>query len=520
MEQVNGLGGAFLRAHDPVRLGQWYAEELGARAVAELDGLTLFAATPTEPPAAPPQPHETEAADAASTAGIATLSFQVIDLDAMVEQLRASGATVDVDPADHPEGRFARLRDPEGNLIQLVEPPSVQRIHSAAPTAVRVFDDEPATTKQRAGWRRWGPWLPLVLAVALAVVFMAARQDDTTAQPPPQPSPTPSPAPSRGTTSPTENDAVTVRDVGERVFGVSADWELIAHGPGNVIRLELAEGRITTTEIPQLQSSGPSSLLAGPGWVMVRPLDHVPGYLVPDGQAAQELRGPFAGGQPVFPSPRANKIWVERHRTDATGMTLLWPHAPSGERLGSPIRIPPTASGMLTPDGAGYVLTTSPGGTYVARPDGLRRVTPGQIDAVGPNHLLATECDEQARCGHVLITRDSGKRRALDGTVDTTTWPRGVIAPDGSLAAVVRDDVGNRPILSIIDLDTGQERTLGVSVRGGFAQSGVVFSPDSDWLFAVATSGALVAIDTETFHIRTNPFRLPSLTQVTIRPAR
>lgn len=155
----------------------------------------------------------------------------------------------------------------------------------------------------------------------------------------------------------------------------------------------------------------------------------------------------------------------------------------------------------------------------MARPDGLRRVTTGQIDAVGPNHLLATECDQHANCGHVLITRDTGKPRSLDGKVDTTTWPRGEIAPDGSVAAVVRDDVGNRPILSIIDLTTGRERTLGVSVRGGFAQSGVVFSPDGEWLFAVATSGALVAIDTETFRVLTNPFRLPSLSQLTIRPA-
>lgn len=508
MEQVNGIGGAFIRARDPSMLGHWYAVQLGAQAIAELDGLTLFAAAPAEPPADP---------DEAGTAGISTLSFQVTDLDAMVDQLRAGGATVDVDPANHPEGRFAQLRDPEGNLIQLVEPAAIQRVRSAEPTAVRVFDDtEPATEERRAGWRRWGPWLPLVLAVVLAVAFIAARQKDTTAQPP-QPSPTPSPTPSRDTRPSVENGWVTVNDVGKRIFGVTADWDLIAHGPDTVVRIEFAEGRVTVTDIPQLQSSGPSSLIAGPDWVILRPLDHVPGYLVPDGRHAQELHGALGGGR-MLPGPRPGVVWMERGHDDPGDMTLLWPRTPSGERVGPPIRLPSTVSQPITSDGAGYVLASSPGGTYVARPGGLRRVTTGQVDAVGPNHLLVTECDEQARCGHVLITRDTGKRRPLGDAVDTTTWPRGTIAPDGSIAAVVRDDVGNRPILSIIDLKTGHERTLGVSVRGGFAQSGVAFSPDSEWLFAVATSGALVAIDTTTFETRTNPFRLPSLSQLTIRP--
>jgi glyoxylase I family protein len=36
--------------------------------------------------------------------------------------LRASGIAVDVDPRYYPNGRFARLRDPEGNPIELWEP--------------------------------------------------------------------------------------------------------------------------------------------------------------------------------------------------------------------------------------------------------------------------------------------------------------------------------------------------------------------------------------------------------------
>jgi glyoxylase I family protein len=46
----------------------------------------------------------------------------VKDLDAMVGQLRAAGIEVAIDPEKYPNGRFARLHDPEGNPIELWEP--------------------------------------------------------------------------------------------------------------------------------------------------------------------------------------------------------------------------------------------------------------------------------------------------------------------------------------------------------------------------------------------------------------
>jgi glyoxylase I family protein len=47
------------------------------------------------------------------------INFRVRDLEAMVAQVRASGISVEVDPERYPNGRFASLADPEGNLIQL-----------------------------------------------------------------------------------------------------------------------------------------------------------------------------------------------------------------------------------------------------------------------------------------------------------------------------------------------------------------------------------------------------------------
>jgi len=50
------------------------------------------------------------------------INFRVSDLDAMVEELRASNIDVAVDPESYPNGRFARLHDPEGNPIELWQP--------------------------------------------------------------------------------------------------------------------------------------------------------------------------------------------------------------------------------------------------------------------------------------------------------------------------------------------------------------------------------------------------------------
>lgn len=49
------------------------------------------------------------------------VNFRVGNLDAIVAQLRAAGISAEIDPQAYPNGRFARLCDPEGNPIELWE---------------------------------------------------------------------------------------------------------------------------------------------------------------------------------------------------------------------------------------------------------------------------------------------------------------------------------------------------------------------------------------------------------------
>jgi predicted enzyme related to lactoylglutathione lyase len=50
------------------------------------------------------------------------VNFRVRDLDKMAAQLRNAGIEIKLDPKSYPNGRLARLYDPEGNPIELWQP--------------------------------------------------------------------------------------------------------------------------------------------------------------------------------------------------------------------------------------------------------------------------------------------------------------------------------------------------------------------------------------------------------------
>lgn len=118
MERVTGIGGIFFRARDPKALARWYDEYLGVSLTPTSQG-----GTPWEQQAGPtvfqPFPENTKYFGDASKVWM--LNFRVNDLDKMVAQLKAAGISVEVNP-DDPNGRFARLYDPEGNPIELWQP--------------------------------------------------------------------------------------------------------------------------------------------------------------------------------------------------------------------------------------------------------------------------------------------------------------------------------------------------------------------------------------------------------------
>jgi len=125
MKRVTGIGGVFFQADDPEKLYQWYEKHLGiqrephGQAIMhwrEADdpgrrGMTVWALFKKRDPYFEP------------SSSPLMLNYRVDDLDALLEALRAEGVTIDPKREDYDYGRFAWIIDPEGNKIELWEPP-------------------------------------------------------------------------------------------------------------------------------------------------------------------------------------------------------------------------------------------------------------------------------------------------------------------------------------------------------------------------------------------------------------
>jgi predicted enzyme related to lactoylglutathione lyase len=115
MMPVTGIGGFFFRADDPAALSAWYKTHLG---VGGFDWQQSAGPTVLAPFA---KSTDYFAADKAWM-----LNFRVSELDLLLQALDAAGIAILRKPEwDTPEtGRFARIHDPEGNAIELWEPPA------------------------------------------------------------------------------------------------------------------------------------------------------------------------------------------------------------------------------------------------------------------------------------------------------------------------------------------------------------------------------------------------------------
>ena len=124
---VLGIGGLFFRARDPDALSAWYREHLGVGAGC----VATEGATPDD------WSWQAEGGPVVFAPFEATsdyfpadkqfmLNLRVGDLDGLLKQLNAAGIAITTKPEwnDPAAGQFARIHDPEGNAIELWEPPA------------------------------------------------------------------------------------------------------------------------------------------------------------------------------------------------------------------------------------------------------------------------------------------------------------------------------------------------------------------------------------------------------------
>ena len=126
MAKITGIGGVFFKSKgDGEALAAWYQEHLGMPAEAwggavlrwpddraEDRGLTVWHVAKSDSKWFSPSDSSF------------MINYRVDHLDELLEQLRAGGVDVVGGPESHENGKFAWIMDPDGNKVELWEPPA------------------------------------------------------------------------------------------------------------------------------------------------------------------------------------------------------------------------------------------------------------------------------------------------------------------------------------------------------------------------------------------------------------
>lgn len=125
MKRVTGIGGIFFQARDPATLQAWYRTHLGidvqpwggaAFDWSDADGMPVGGTTAWSI-------NQADAEGYGPAKAPFMVNYRVADLAGLLQALRAEGCQV-LDKTDESEyGKFGWVIDPEGNKVELWEPP-------------------------------------------------------------------------------------------------------------------------------------------------------------------------------------------------------------------------------------------------------------------------------------------------------------------------------------------------------------------------------------------------------------
>ena len=121
MRRVTGIGGIFMKARNPEALQNWYRDHLGIDVQSwggtsfkwdDPNGVTVWSIFPST----------TEYFNPSSAPFM--VNYRVENLTALLEVLRQEGCAVDEKTDSSEYGKFGWVTDPEGNRVELWEPPA------------------------------------------------------------------------------------------------------------------------------------------------------------------------------------------------------------------------------------------------------------------------------------------------------------------------------------------------------------------------------------------------------------
>lgn len=128
MKRVTGIGGIFFKAKDAPALQAWYKRHLGIDV--QSWGGTAFTWTDSDGKPAGGMTIWSVAAESSKQFDPSTapfmINYRVDDLHALVAALKEEGCNVLPKIDDSEYGKFAWVIDPEGNKVELWQPPEGQ----------------------------------------------------------------------------------------------------------------------------------------------------------------------------------------------------------------------------------------------------------------------------------------------------------------------------------------------------------------------------------------------------------
>jgi predicted enzyme related to lactoylglutathione lyase len=125
MKRVVGIGGVFIKSENPEALKDWYRTHLGMD-IQDWGGVVFKWSTPDNPNpdgATVWSVFEGSSQYFAPSKAQFMVNYRVEDLAAVLDALRSEGCDVDEKTEDSEYGKFGWVMDPDGNRVELWEPP-------------------------------------------------------------------------------------------------------------------------------------------------------------------------------------------------------------------------------------------------------------------------------------------------------------------------------------------------------------------------------------------------------------
>jgi predicted enzyme related to lactoylglutathione lyase len=124
MKKVTGIGGIFFKSADPKKMNEWYEKHLG---IPVADYGTMFQWRELDNPEKTgytvwsPFPDDTNYFDPSKKEFM--INYRVENIEALVLELKNANVMILDEITASEYGKFVHILDPEGNSIELFEPP-------------------------------------------------------------------------------------------------------------------------------------------------------------------------------------------------------------------------------------------------------------------------------------------------------------------------------------------------------------------------------------------------------------